>query len=142
MKYYTIPYSGKTHEISKARYISAIFREQITDMCVWYDDGKNVFIGDCTLNIRKAVTGIIEITKRFDLNAVQIGVTEEEYKVFEDAANFTKGGSITIIKDKYNSKKTWLIKRSRCRHYYLNQSVYGKLGKWAGQQHLLIARKN
>jgi len=32
----------------------------------------------------------------------------------------------TAIQDRYNSSKTWLIKKSKCRHYSLNQSIDGK----------------
>lgn len=31
---------------------------------------------------------------------------------------------IRIVQDKYNSNKTWLVKRSKCGHYYVNQEIY------------------
>jgi hypothetical protein len=30
--------------------------------------------------------------------------------------------SMTKIKDTYNNNKVWHVKRSKCGHYYLNQS--------------------
>lgn len=34
---------------------------------------------------------------------------------------------IIEIRDKYNPKKIWIIKRTPCRHYYINQKIYGKI---------------
>ena len=49
---------------------------------------------------------------------------------------------ITRIQDKYNDSKVWIIKKTKCRHYYLAQEIKGqqvckfaRLGKkWA--QHI------
>lgn len=34
---------------------------------------------------------------------------------------------ISEYKDKYNENKVWVIKRTSCRHYYLNQKICGKM---------------
>lgn len=34
---------------------------------------------------------------------------------------------VTEIKDKYNPEKIWIIKRSKCGHYYINQKICGKV---------------
>ncbi|MED3563968.1 hypothetical protein [Bacillus xiapuensis] len=34
---------------------------------------------------------------------------------------------IIEIQDKYNPLKVWVIKRSKCSHYYVNQKINGKL---------------
>ncbi len=34
---------------------------------------------------------------------------------------------ITEIQDIYNANKTWVIKRTKCRHYYINQKIKGKM---------------
>lgn len=34
---------------------------------------------------------------------------------------------IIEIKDKYNENKTWVIKHTADRHYYLNQKIRGKM---------------
>lgn len=34
--------------------------------------------------------------------------------------------TINRIQDKYNSNKTWLVKRSKCGHYYVNQEICGR----------------
>lgn len=31
------------------------------------------------------------------------------------------------IKDKYNPLKIWIVKVSKCRHYYFNQEIEGKM---------------
>lgn len=31
------------------------------------------------------------------------------------------------VYDKYNPHKVWIIKHTKCGHYYLNQEIYGKL---------------
>jgi hypothetical protein len=31
------------------------------------------------------------------------------------------------IQDKYNSSKVWVIKKTKCRHYYMNQKICGKM---------------
>lgn len=31
------------------------------------------------------------------------------------------------IQDKYNPQKVWIIKRTSCRHYYINQKVCGRI---------------
>lgn len=33
------------------------------------------------------------------------------------------GIGITEIKDKYNPSKTWVVKKSKNRHYYINQKI-------------------
>lgn len=33
----------------------------------------------------------------------------------------------TERQDKYNSQKVWIIKRSKCGHYYINQKINGKM---------------
>lgn len=38
-----------------------------------------------------------------------------------------KSTKIIEIQDKYNPKKSWVIKRSPCRHYYINQKICGKM---------------
>ncbi len=35
--------------------------------------------------------------------------------------------TIIKIKDKYNSNKVWIIKYTKCRHYYLNQAICDRL---------------
>ncbi len=34
---------------------------------------------------------------------------------------------IREIQDKYNANKIWVIKRTKCRHYYINQKINGKM---------------
>jgi hypothetical protein len=31
------------------------------------------------------------------------------------------------IQDKYNPAKVWVIKRTKCGHYYVNQKIHGKM---------------
>ena len=33
---------------------------------------------------------------------------------------------ITRITDTYNPNKVWVIKRTKCGHYYVNQEIYGR----------------
>ena len=43
------------------------------------------------------------------------------------------------IVDRYNPAKTWLVKRSKCRHYFLSQSIHGTQQypfKRVGLQHI------
>lgn len=35
--------------------------------------------------------------------------------------------TITRVVDPYNSNKIWIIKKSKCHHYYLNQENSGRL---------------
>lgn len=35
--------------------------------------------------------------------------------------------TIKEYQDKYNNSKVWVVKRTACRHYYLNQKINGKL---------------
>jgi hypothetical protein len=44
-----------------------------------------------------------------------------------------------IIQDKHNPSKYWHIKKSKCRHYYFNQSIDGRmLYRWTriGLKHI------
>ena len=34
---------------------------------------------------------------------------------------------IIRIKDFYNPNKVWVIKKTRCRHYFLNQEICGRM---------------
>lgn len=34
---------------------------------------------------------------------------------------------ISEIQDKYNENKIWVIKKTKCRHYFLNQKINGNL---------------
>lgn len=34
---------------------------------------------------------------------------------------------ITRVRDGYNSNKVWIIKKTKCRHYYLNQEICGRM---------------
>lgn len=34
---------------------------------------------------------------------------------------------IIMIEDFFNPNKVWVIKRTKCRHYYLNQEICGKM---------------
>jgi hypothetical protein len=31
------------------------------------------------------------------------------------------------IQDKYNPFKIWVIKKTKCRHYYVNQKIHGRM---------------
>lgn len=33
---------------------------------------------------------------------------------------------ITEYQDKYNENKVWVVKKTDCRHYFLNQKINGK----------------
>lgn len=33
---------------------------------------------------------------------------------------------ITEYQDKYNENKVWVVKKTACRHYFLNQKINGK----------------
>ena len=35
--------------------------------------------------------------------------------------------TIKEFQDKYNNNKIWVIKRTPCRHYYINQKICGRL---------------
>lgn len=35
--------------------------------------------------------------------------------------------TITRIIDKYNPCKVWIIKRTKCGHFYVNQEISGKM---------------
>ncbi len=41
------------------------------------------------------------------------------------STNNTK--KIRKVKDKFNNKKVWIVKKSKCNHYYLNQEICGLL---------------
>lgn len=34
---------------------------------------------------------------------------------------------ISEYQDKYNPNKVWVVKKSPCRHYYINQKICGRL---------------
>ena len=34
---------------------------------------------------------------------------------------------ISEYQDKYNPNKVWVVKKTPCRHYYINQKICGKL---------------
>jgi len=34
---------------------------------------------------------------------------------------------IARIEDKYNSDKIWVVKKSKCSHFYVNQEICGKM---------------
>jgi len=31
------------------------------------------------------------------------------------------------IKDRFNARKVWIVKRSKCGHYYVNQKIDGRI---------------
>lgn len=35
--------------------------------------------------------------------------------------------TIFEVQDKYNPFKVWVIKKSKCNHYYVNQKIHGRL---------------
>lgn len=34
---------------------------------------------------------------------------------------------VSEIQDKYNENKIWVVKKTECRHYFLNQKINGKM---------------
>ncbi len=34
---------------------------------------------------------------------------------------------ISEIQDRYNENKIWVVKKTKCRHYFINQKINGKM---------------
>jgi hypothetical protein len=68
MNYYLINYDGKAITIGEKMYLKRINANN--DIIVWYDDGVNIFVGDCCLSksdVKKAITDRIgEYKEQFE----------------------------------------------------------------------------
>ena len=74
-KYFQVNFDGSVKAISKQAYLKKYETVEAgdSDMILWYDDGKNVFIGDCACDIKAAIYAVVKITGVFNVNYYEAG---------------------------------------------------------------------
>lgn len=74
-KYFQVNFDGNTKTISRQAYLKKYetVKAGDSDMILWYDDGKNIFIGDCACDIKSVMYAVIKITCVFNANYYEAG---------------------------------------------------------------------
>ena len=74
-KYFQVNFGGSCKAISKQIYLKKYETVEAgdSDMILWYDDGKNVFIGDCACDIKAVMYEVVKITGVFNVNYYEAG---------------------------------------------------------------------
>lgn len=74
-KYFQINFDGSVKSISRQAYLKKYETVEAgdSDMILWYDDGKNVFIGDCNNDIKNVMYAVVKITGVFNVNYYEAG---------------------------------------------------------------------
>lgn len=74
-KYFQVNFDGSCKTISKQIYLKKYETVEAgdSDMILWYDDGKNVFIGDCSNDIKNVMYAVVKITGVFNVNYYEAG---------------------------------------------------------------------
>ena len=74
-KYFQVNFDGSVKSISRQAYLKKYetVKAGDSDMILWYDDGKNVFIGDCACDIKSVMYAVIKITCVFNANYYEAG---------------------------------------------------------------------
>ena len=74
-KYFQVNFDGSIKAISRQAYLKKYETVEAgdSDMILWYDDGKNVFIGDCACDIKAVIYAVVKITGVFNANYYEAG---------------------------------------------------------------------
>ena len=74
-KYFQINFDGSVKSISRQAYLKKYEAVEVgdSDMILWYDDGKNVFIGDCSNDIKNVMYTVVKITGVFNADYYEAG---------------------------------------------------------------------
>lgn len=77
-KYYQVNFNESVKSISRQAYLKKYESVEAgeSDIILWYDDGKNVFIGDCNNDIKNVMYAVVKITGVFDANYYEAGEIE------------------------------------------------------------------
>ena len=74
-KYFQVNFDGNTKTISRQAYLKKYEAAEAgdSDMILWYDDGKNIFIGDCACDIKAVMYAVVKITGVFNADYYKAG---------------------------------------------------------------------
>ena len=66
-KYFQVNFDGSVKTINRQAYLKKYESVEAgeNDIILWYDDGKNVFIGDCSNNIKNVMYAVVKVTGVF-----------------------------------------------------------------------------
>lgn len=70
-KYYMMHFTG-IKEVDEKTYLKHTFPER--DLITWYDDGNNIFFGDCSLDEKIVAFTILETTGKVELDYCLWGI--------------------------------------------------------------------
>ena len=74
-KYFQVNFDGSCKAISKQAYLKKYDTVEAgdSDVILWYDDGKNVFIGDCSNDIKSVMYAVVKTTGVFNADYYEAG---------------------------------------------------------------------
>ena len=72
MKYYVINFES-VKEVDKKTFLKLDNAHLERDYITWYDDGKNIFIGVCTNDIKNVMYAVVKITGVFNADYYEAG---------------------------------------------------------------------
>lgn len=74
-KYFQINFDGSVKSISRQIYLKKYETVEAgeNDIILWYNDGKNVFIGDCACDIKNVIYAVVKITGIFNADYYEAG---------------------------------------------------------------------
>lgn len=74
-KYFQINFDGSVKSISRQTYLKKYETVEAgdSDMILWYDNGENVFIGDCACDIKTVIYAVVKITGVFNADYYEAG---------------------------------------------------------------------
>ena len=74
-KYFQINFDGNVKPISRQAYLKKYETVEAgdSDIILWYNDGKNVFIGDCVCDIKAVIYAVVKITGVFNADYYKAG---------------------------------------------------------------------
>ena len=74
-KYFQVNFDGSCKAISRQTYLKKYETVEAgdSDIILWYNDGKNVFIGDCACDIKNVIYAIVKATGDFNADYCKAG---------------------------------------------------------------------
>lgn len=72
-KFFQVNFDGSVKPISRQAYLKKYETAEISDVIIWYDDGNNIFIGDCACDVKSVMYAVVKMTGVFNVDYYEAG---------------------------------------------------------------------
>ena len=74
-KYFQVNFDGSVKPISRQAYLKKYETVEAgeSDIILWYDDGVNIFIGDCACDVKSVMYAVVKMIGVFNANYYEAG---------------------------------------------------------------------